>query len=591
MTDSFWEIIGQVDYRSLLRSWIVEPFESTLQLLRADQDVSSTDTEAQDGLIRILSQNQYGASSQNCEDDFRPNGPRSMASWTPLDQPPSPTPAGSSNNIKNGLGLDKNPIQNNADNLESRCNGDIITRSPKPLEIVQVLTKPQEDQLRPYGAYISLGSSREASTHSKVDEERTNKLRAAIQRRRSYIQRHGKIRPVSESNINRQQTSGGYAGYALKPEVARSNSKITKYSSPFKSSNRAERIVRVAQHASLSDRALNSDRSFISTVRHRLAPNLDNIISSPLAEYMSPVRQTPRRSTPTITRRKLFSSDLSESQSLNELLRLLVSEGQATDFPSFRELQERRKERLKYIEDLRRPKIEKIQPVSRDQLRIVNETLQNGNSGKTLISAFRIDISVRDIRTLGVQQWLNDNVIDFYLEMINQRSKEHITQGTNFPRSFTYTTHFYTTLCSKGYQGVARWGKRKQLNLAMTDYIFVPINVHNTHWCLSMINLKKKRFEFYDSLAGRPGAAFKFLREYIINESQTQNVPLKDMDDWTDYIPQDSPVQKNGYDCGVFTCKTVEVLSRDGILSFGQRDMPTLRNRMIYEILQGKLLD
>ncbi|KAK7207266.1 hypothetical protein BZA70DRAFT_233857 [Myxozyma melibiosi] len=325
---------------------------------------------------------------------------------------------------------------------------------------------------------------------------------------------------------------------------------------------------------------------YLTAVRNRLAPNLyGGLPSSPLAESLSPARSTPE------VRRRPIPFGISDSKSVDELLKRLVKEGNATDFPSFQALQERRKARLKAIEELRRPKKEIITPLNSAQLSKVHQCLSSGNLGQTLISAFRIDITVRDVRTLGDRQWLNDNVIDFYLELVTQRSRDHASKNDDYPRSFVYTTHFYSTLQSKGYQGVARWGRRKQLDLASVDYIFIPINIHNAHWCASVINIKDKRFEYYDSMAGGPGGAFKYLREYLINESRTQNVPLNDVDQWEDYIPNDSPLQRNGYDCGVFTCKTVEVLSRAAPLTFTQNEMKLLRQRMVFEILQGKLLN
>ena len=34
------------------------------------------------------------------------------------------------------------------------------------------------------------------------------------------------------------------------------------------------------------------------------------------------------------------------------------------------------------------------------------------------------------------------------------------------------------------------------------DKVVIPIHVHNNHWCLALINLRDKRFEYYDSLGG-----------------------------------------------------------------------------------------
>merc|ERR1719318_297181 len=46
----------------------------------------------------------------------------------------------------------------------------------------------------------------------------------------------------------------------------------------------------------------------------------------------------------------------------------------------------------------------------------------------------------------------------------------------------------------------------------------------------------------------------------------------------------------NGSDCGMFTCKFAEYLSRRAKFTFSQRDMPYFRKRMVYEIVKNKLL-
>jgi sentrin-specific protease 1 len=53
---------------------------------------------------------------------------------------------------------------------------------------------------------------------------------------------------------------------------------------------------------------------------------------------------------------------------------------------------------------------------------------------------------------------------------------------------------------------------------------------------------------------------------------------------------QDIPQQHNGYDCGVFACMFAEAASRRSKFLFTQEDMPSLRRRMVYEILTKKLL-
>ena len=49
------------------------------------------------------------------------------------------------------------------------------------------------------------------------------------------------------------------------------------------------------------------------------------------------------------------------------------------------------------------------------------------------------------------------------------------------------------------------------------------------------------------------------------------------------------PQQRNGYDCGVFTCTFVNYLSKNLELRFSQDDMPNFRARLTRDILRNKV--
>jgi sentrin-specific protease 1 len=63
-----------------------------------------------------------------------------------------------------------------------------------------------------------------------------------------------------------------------------------------------------------------------------------------------------------------------------------------------------------------------------------------------------------------------------------------------------------------------------------------------------------------------------------------------DLDKWTDYWDPSAPQQTNGSDCGVFTCKTAEVITRGGKLTFRPEEIKNQRQRMIVELRYGRLL-
>jgi len=55
-------------------------------------------------------------------------------------------------------------------------------------------------------------------------------------------------------------------------------------------------------------------------------------------------------------------------------------------------------------------------------------------------------------------------------------------------------------------------------------------------------------------------------------------------------LVQDIPHQLNGSDCGVFSCKFADFVSRDKFVDFTQENMPYFRRRMVVEIVQKALI-
>jgi Ulp1 family protease len=88
-----------------------------------------------------------------------------------------------------------------------------------------------------------------------------------------------------------------------------------------------------------------------------------------------------------------------------------------------------------------------------------------------------------DVRRLNEGEFLNDNLIAFYLRwLLCQLGK--VEPGTA-QRIFVHESFFYTNLTNpkKGYASVARWTKN---DLLLYDYIIVPVN-EQTHWYVAII--------------------------------------------------------------------------------------------------------
>lgn len=212
--------------------------------------------------------------------------------------------------------------------------------------------------------------------------------------------------------------------------------------------------------------------------------------------------------------------------------------------------------------------------------RVANSfALSARNPDKTLVDAFKIELSNRDFLTLGPRKWLNDNVIDLYLNIVVSTLATH--------KSAVFTTHFFTKLQSEGYSAVRRWAIRKKLDVFAPDYVFVPVNQNNVHWSLAVIDNKQKELGFYDSLpSGKGKQELEVLKGYMKGEAKRLGRPENIVDAYKLNPNVSAPKQSNGYDCGVFMCEVVHRLARGLPLKHSQRAMPSIREYMANAILE-----
>lgn len=219
-----------------------------------------------------------------------------------------------------------------------------------------------------------------------------------------------------------------------------------------------------------------------------------------------------------------------------------------------------------------------VVPLNREQLLVVEKFWRAGRSSQPVVSAFSIDITCKDLLTLADGQWLNDNVIDFYLNLVTELQE----------RVYCWTTHFYTTLKKNGYKGVARWAKRRKINVVDMKTVIVPINSMNTHWAVAVVDNEQHTISYYDSLGSNGNrAAVELLEHYMQQEAERLGVPVHQ---YRLSPNMKTPQQQNGYDCGVFTCTVAKFIALSSPLLFSQKDMPVIRRRMAFEIVQKNLL-
>jgi Ulp1 family protease len=130
----------------------------------------------------------------------------------------------------------------------------------------------------------------------------------------------------------------------------------------------------------------------------------------------------------------------------------------------------------------------------------LTELLNRPETNDVLIDKFNIDMTVAKITCLRPETWLNDEVINFYLSMLQSDLNQcAVGQG----KIYSFNTFFMVQLRQNNkynFANVARWTKR--VDIFSFQKVFIPINLNNLHWTLIVIDFTMKTFTYYDALRG-----------------------------------------------------------------------------------------
>lgn len=154
-------------------------------------------------------------------------------------------------------------------------------------------------------------------------------------------------------------------------------------------------------------------------------------------------------------------------------------------------------------------------------------------------------------RLLDSNTWLNDNIIDYWIEVISRKNPNPIY-------GFVGVFFYEKIKTAVGRIKVQSW--LRHLDLKIVRLIFIPINITNLHWILAVLDLDNQSLNLFDSLHG--GAPRTSSKEAL----------LQPIADWiTIQFPQFQhfsqqflfpPQQKDAYRCGDFVLAFIEAILR-----------------------------
>ncbi|KAG7484518.1 hypothetical protein MATL_G00050220 [Megalops atlanticus] len=214
---------------------------------------------------------------------------------------------------------------------------------------------------------------------------------------------------------------------------------------------------------------------------------------------------------------------------------------------------------------------------------VVQQQIQSHQrlSGSAMVRGFRVNykrhvLTMDDLSTLYGQNWLNDQVMNMYGDLV----MDAVPDKVHFFNSF-----FYDKLRTKGYDGVKRW--TKNVDIFQKELLLIPIHLE-VHWSLVCVDVPRRAITYFDSQRTLNRRCPKHIAKYL----QAEAVKKEQRDflsGWKGFFKMNVARQNNDSDCGAFVLQYCKCLALGQPFSFGQQDMPKLRRLMYKELCHCKL--
>ncbi|XP_013377534.1 PREDICTED: sentrin-specific protease 3 isoform X3 [Chinchilla lanigera] len=201
--------------------------------------------------------------------------------------------------------------------------------------------------------------------------------------------------------------------------------------------------------------------------------------------------------------------------------------------------------------------------------------------GNAMVRGFRVSykrhvLTMDDLGTLYGQNWLNDQVMNMYGDLV----MDTVPEKVHFFNSF-----FYDKLRTKGYDGVKRW--TKNVDIFNKELLLIPIHLE-VHWSLISVDVRRRTITYFDSQRTLNRRCPKHIAKYLQAEAVKKD-RLDFHQGWKGYFKMNVARQNNDSDCGAFVLQYCKHLALSQPFSFTQQDMPKLRRQIYKELCHCKL--
>ncbi|XP_027353852.1 probable ubiquitin-like-specific protease 2B isoform X2 [Abrus precatorius] len=204
-----------------------------------------------------------------------------------------------------------------------------------------------------------------------------------------------------------------------------------------------------------------------------------------------------------------------------------------------------------------------------------------------------VSLSKRDVDLLQPDTFINDTIIDFYIQYLKNQIQEE-----EKPRFHFFNSFFFRKLADMdknpssasdgkaAFLRVRKWTRK--VNLFAKDYIFIPVNF-SLHWSLivichpgEVVNFNDKELDkslkipcilHMDSIKGSHSGLKNLVQSYLCEEWKERHKDALEEDLSSRFfnmrfLPLALPQQENSYDCGLFLLHYLELFLAEAPLNF-----------------------
>lgn len=203
-----------------------------------------------------------------------------------------------------------------------------------------------------------------------------------------------------------------------------------------------------------------------------------------------------------------------------------------------------------------------------------------------VISKFGITITGNDTMSLMPCKRLNDNIINFCLELIRLRSLS--LESGNIFKGSCYEYFLYE---QNDFPRVQRCATLDPKDWYIYEWRYFSSCLYEPSLDCSCYSLQGKKNPLLWFFGQKKWTSVEWIGTFLTEEYFNKTGHLFNSVGYDTEVADDIPLKRNNFDCGVFALIYANAISLGKSISFDQSQMEYLRNKIVLEIVKGKLFD